>query len=136
MASVINIPWYATGFRGDKLEAALRDVAPTALRYGAVAWAVHRSRDDRYKFSQTAQFEDKLDFERWWSGPEMIEFRTITSGWYQVPVFYERNDLVGEGRVSPEPPQNGGGHNGGGPNGHTPTPDPDREAVLDAIANR
>jgi hypothetical protein len=136
MASVVDIPWYANGFRGDKLEAALRDVGPTALRYGATAWAVHRSRDDRYKFTQIAHFEDKLDFERWWSGPEMTEFRAITSGWYQVPVFYAWNDLIGEGRVSPEPPHRNGGSNVGGPNGHTPTPDPDREATLEAIADR
>ena len=136
MASVVDIPWYANGFRGNKLEAALRDVGPTALRYGATAWAVHRSRDDRYKFTQIAHFEDKLDFERWWSGPEMTEFRAITSGWYQVPVFYAWNDLIGEGRVSPEPPHRNGGSNGGGPNGHTPTPDPDREATLEAIADR
>jgi hypothetical protein len=136
MASVVDIPWYANGFRGDKLEAALRDVGPTALRYCATAWAVHRSRDDRYKFTQIAHFEEKLDFERWWSGPEMTEFRAITSGWYQVPVFYAWNDLIGEGRVSPEPPHRNGGSNGGGPNGHTPTPDPDREATLEAIADR
>lgn len=136
MASVVDIPWYANGFRGDKLEAALRGVAPTALRYGATAWAVHRSRDDRYKFTQIAHFENKLDFERWWSGPEMIEFRAIASGWFQVPVFYVWNDLVGEGRVSPEPPHRNGGSNGGGPNGHSPKPDPDREAILEAIADR
>ena len=43
MASVVDIPWYANGFRGDKLEAALRDVAPTALRYGATAWAANET---------------------------------------------------------------------------------------------
>ena len=35
MAGVVHIPWYATGFRGDKLEAALAEIAPIALRYGA-----------------------------------------------------------------------------------------------------
>ena len=132
MASVVEIPWYANGFRGDKLEAALRDVAPTALRYGASAWTVHRSRDDRYKFTQTAHFEAKLDFERWWSGPEMTEFRAITSGWYQVPVFYAWNDVVGEGRINPESPDNGGGP---GPSAHSPDGStPDGEAEREALS--
>ncbi len=68
MASVVHIPWYATVFRGDKLEAALELIAPLALRYGASDYRVYRSRDDRYKFLQMATFEDKLDFERYWYG--------------------------------------------------------------------
>lgn len=99
MAGCVHVPWYATGLRGDRLEAALRDVTPTALRYGATGWSLHRSRDDRYRFLQILQFEDKLAFERWWEGQEMIEFRTITSGWWQVPIVYVWNDLVGEGRI-------------------------------------
>lgn len=125
MTSVVDIPWYANGFRGDKLEAALHDVAPTALRYGATAWAVHRSRDDRYKFTQIAQFESKLDFERWWSGPEMTEFRAITSGWYQVPVFYAWNDLVGEGRI--DPAKSNGEASNANPG---QAPEPDAEAAV------
>lgn len=100
MAGTIHIPWYSTGFRGDTLEKALLDVTATCVRYGASEWALHRSRDDRYKFLQIVHFEDKLDFERWWQGSEMVEFRTIASGWYQIPLLYTPHDLVGEGRVA------------------------------------
>ena len=48
MAGVVHIPWYATGFRGDSLEAELQRVAPLATRYGATSYDVYRSRDDRY----------------------------------------------------------------------------------------
>ena len=58
MAVVFNVPWYATGFRGDDFEAALHEIAPVALRYGASDWAVYRCKDDRYKFQQIATFED------------------------------------------------------------------------------
>jgi hypothetical protein len=108
MAGAVHIPWYATGFRGDALEAALRDVAPVALRYGATAYSVFRYRDDRYKFLQTAAFEDKLAWERYWYGEEMIRFRTIHQGWYQVPVTYQWADVVVEGSL----PANGNGGNG------------------------
>ena len=88
MAGVVHIPWYATGLRHDKLAPALADIASVALRYGARSYAVYRYNDDRYKFLQTAEFEHKRDFERYWNGPEFIEFRVLTSSWYQVPVLY------------------------------------------------
>ena len=99
MAQTIHIPWYATGLRGDRLQSALLDVTPTALRYGATGWSLHRSKEDRYKFLQIVHFESKLDFERWWEGHEMVEMRTITSGWWQVPQLYYPHDTLGEGRV-------------------------------------
>jgi hypothetical protein len=91
---VVTIPWYATVFRGDKLQAALEDIAPIAGRYGATHYEVLRSREDRYRFQQTATFEDKLDFERYWYGPEFSGFRAECSGWFQVPVVYEWHDRV------------------------------------------
>ena len=75
MAGVVQVPWYATLFRADAFEQALNEVAPVALRYGASAYWVYRARDDRYKFMQLSQFEEKLDWERYWDGPEMIDFR-------------------------------------------------------------
>jgi hypothetical protein len=94
MAGVVHIPWYATVFRGDKLAAALEEIAPLALRYGATEYAVYRSRDDRYKFTQMATFEDKLDFERYWYGDDFSQWRTDRTGWFQVPVVYVWHDLI------------------------------------------
>ena len=98
---VVHIPWYATGFRGDGLQEALSEIAAVALRYGATRYSVHRGRDDRYKFLQTAQFDSKSDWERYWNGPEFIDFRVIHSSWYQIPVLYGWHDLVAEGRLEP-----------------------------------
>jgi hypothetical protein len=84
----IQIPWYATFFRAEKFEEALAEIAPVALRYGAVDYDVYRNADDTYKFLQTATFERKLDFTAYWEGPEFIEFRSRYSSWYQVPVIY------------------------------------------------
>jgi hypothetical protein len=93
------VPWYATGFRGDKFEAALREAAAVALRYGATSYAVYRARDDRYKLQQFAAFENPLDWERYWEGPEMVEFRARHSSWYQVPVLYGWWDEVASGGI-------------------------------------
>jgi hypothetical protein len=104
MAGVVHIPWYATGFRGDQLEAALAEIAPVALRYDATAHAVYRYREDRYKFLQMATFESKVDFDRYWQGQEFIDFRVQCQGWYQVPVVYAWTDLIAAGEVRPLAP--------------------------------
>src|SRR5271154_3627466 len=98
----VHIPWYATGFRNDSLEQALAEIAPVAARYGASSYGVYRYRDDRYKFLQIAEFADKMDFERYWYGPEFIDFRAIHSSWYQVPVVYWWTDLVVSGAIAVE----------------------------------
>lgn len=101
MAGVVHIPWYATGLRGDTLEAALAEIAPVAMRYGARSYAVYRYNDDRYKFLQTAEFESKLDWDRYWNSPEFIDFRVLNSSYYQVPVVYGWTDLVISGSLEP-----------------------------------
>ena len=98
MAGSVQIPWYATVFRGDQLEEALKEIAPVALRYGATEYAVYRSRDDRYKFNHTAYSESKTDWEAYWLGPEFIEWRGVYTSWYQVPVLYVWNDVIASGR--------------------------------------
>jgi hypothetical protein len=113
----VIIPWYATGFRGNALEAALNAIAPIALRYGADSYAVYRARDDRYKFQQLAHFERSLDWERYWEGPEMIELRTRYSGAYQVPVLYGWWDVTTSGGLVEVPLGTGNGATNGQGNG-------------------
>ena len=110
----VIVPWYATGFRADSFEQALNEVAAVALRYGASSYAVYRYRDDRYKFQQLASFAEHLDWERYWEGPEMIEFRVIHNSWYQVPVLYGWWDLTaGSALVEPSAGGNGWGNGWG-----------------------
>ena len=58
---------------------------------------MYRNRDDRYKFSQSATWASKAEWEAYWYGPEMTAFKTIHSGWYQVPVLYTFADIVASG---------------------------------------
>jgi hypothetical protein len=114
MAGTVIVPWYATGFRGDGFEQALADVAAVAMRYGATSYGVYRSRDDRYRFQQLAAFEDHLDWERYWDGPEMIDFRADHSSWYQIPVLYGWWDAVAGGAITRAPREGNGRANGHG----------------------
>ena len=99
MAGVVQIPWYATLFRGDKFALAVQEIAAVALRYGASEYAVYRSREDAYKILQMATFEDKSDFERYWYGEDFSTWRADFSSWYQVPVLYTWSDLLARGGV-------------------------------------
>ncbi|HEY2637422.1 MAG TPA: hypothetical protein VGI54_08560, partial [Solirubrobacteraceae bacterium] len=67
---IIHIPWYASLFRGDRFELAVKEIAPVAMRYGASDFEVRRSETDAYKLLQTATFEDSADFYGYWEGPE------------------------------------------------------------------
>jgi hypothetical protein len=99
MAGIVHVPWYATVFRGDKLAAALADIAPVALRYGATSYVVHRNRDDAYKILQMTAFEEKTGWEKYWYGPEFTRFRAQYQSLYQVPLLYSWADVVTEGAL-------------------------------------
>jgi hypothetical protein len=113
-SGTVLIPWYATGFRADGFEQELGEAAAVALRYGATSYSVYRSREDRYRMQQLVSFENALDWERYWEGPEMIDFRARHSGWYQVPVLYGWWDLSASGAItSGVPVSAGNGHSNG-----------------------
>ncbi|HTQ69454.1 MAG TPA: hypothetical protein VMI13_12250 [Solirubrobacteraceae bacterium] len=113
MGGLVIVPWYATGFRADGFNDDLREVAATALRYGATSYAVYRSRSDKYRFQQLASFEEKLDWERYWEGPEMNYFRTVHSSWYQVPVLYDWWDVEVSGATDDDALVAGNGRGNG-----------------------
>jgi hypothetical protein len=113
MAGTVIVPWYATGFRADAFEKSLNEIAATALRYGASSYAVYRARDDRYKFQQLAAFDEHVDWERYWEGPEMVYFRASHSSWYQVPVLYGWWDLTTSGGVAKAAAPGSNGHGNG-----------------------
>jgi hypothetical protein len=106
MAGSVHLPWYATGFRSDDLAAELDRISKISLRYGASSHIVYRSRDDRYKFLQVIDFDDKLDWERYWLGPEMVDFRINCQSWYQVPIVYVWHDIIVTG-AGPDPVTDG-----------------------------
>ncbi len=114
MAGVVHVPWYATLFRGDQFAVAMQEIAPVALRYGGTDFAVYRSRDDPYRFLQTASFEAKIDFERYWYGEEFVGWRADYSSWYQVPVVYTWTDLVIAGSLASQETASSGAGDGVG----------------------
>jgi hypothetical protein len=101
---VVHIPWYATILRGDLFADAVATASELALRYGATRYAVHRSRDDRYKILQMIWFPTQQDWYRYWEGPEMTEFRRRFAGKFQIPIVYIWHDEIAGGEMGPEVP--------------------------------
>ncbi|HUA07227.1 MAG TPA: hypothetical protein VMB27_25225 [Solirubrobacteraceae bacterium] len=102
MAGVIHVDWYATVLRKEQFADAVAAVAPLALRYGATAYSVHRSLDDRYKIMQMAWFDSHAGWYSYWEGPEMIEFRRRWMGKYQIPITYSWYEEMVAGALGPE----------------------------------
>ena len=99
---VVHLPWYATGFRGYDLEAALQELAPIAVNYGALRYDVYRSRDDRYKFLMAIEFDEKSQWDRFWFGEEFTDMRRSCSSWFTVPLLYSWQDQVAIGELKRE----------------------------------
>jgi hypothetical protein len=101
---VMWVKWYSTVLRQDAFAAAVAEVAPIALRYGATRYSVQRSNDDHYRIMQMAWFERSEDWYHYWDGPEMIEFRARHSARYQIPIDYGWYAEIASGEMGPEVP--------------------------------
>lgn len=100
---VVHIQWYATVFQGDVFVDAIAEVAaPLTLKYGATKYSVMRSKDDPYRMTQYVWFDSHDDWDRYWEGHEMREFRASWFGKYQVPLTYVWFDEVASGVAAPK----------------------------------
>ena len=94
-AGVVHLPVYATGFRGDDLEAALAAAradldAATARRATRSSARATTATSSCCRSSSTT----KRDWDALWFGPEFTDLRAACSSWFQVPLLYVWNDLV------------------------------------------
>jgi hypothetical protein len=96
---LVQIPWHANPFRGDKFAEGWAPAAEAVLDYGAVAWAFHRNIDGRLDFIQEAVFPSKAHFERYWYSETIAEKRIELQGYFNVPVIPVFYEIIGEGRA-------------------------------------
>ena len=100
MSGSIHIPFYATLFRGDKMHAALQEIAAKAPHYGATGWAVYRYQDDRYKFLVSFDFESKDEWNRFWNSEDFIDFRIANHSYFQIPLLYSWTEKTSDSTVA------------------------------------
>jgi hypothetical protein len=96
---LVQIPWHANPFRGDKFAEGWAPAAEAVMDYGAVAWAFYRNLDGRLDFIQEALFPSKAHFERYWYSETIAEKRTELQGYFNVPILPVFYEIVGEGRA-------------------------------------
>jgi len=98
---LVEVPWAANPFRGDRFEAAWLGAAEAVLDYGATGWAFYRALEGMLDFTQLAFVPSKLVWERYWYSEEISEARERASGLYQVPLLPTFHRIVGEGSLAP-----------------------------------
>jgi hypothetical protein len=99
MAVMVEIRWVANPFRGDVFAEGWLSYAEAVLDFGATKWAFYRAADGKLDFIQTAEFESKKDFERYWYSPRISEARAELQGKYQVPLLPSFHEIVGSGEA-------------------------------------
>ena len=100
MAGVVNIPWYSTVFRGDRVRGSpARDRAGLACATGRPTSRSCAPTTTATASSSSRTGSAKGDFEAYWYGPEFSEWRADYTSWYQVPVIYSWFDRVIAGEL-------------------------------------
>ena len=99
MAVMVEIKWVANPFRGDDFAEGWLPAAEAVMDFGATKWAFYRAKDGKLDFIQTAEFESKHDFERYWYSERISEARAKLSGRYQVPLLPTYHEIVGSGEA-------------------------------------
>jgi hypothetical protein len=98
----VEINWITNPFRAEKFRDIWLPAAEAVLQFGATEWAMIRSGDDPQHFVQFALFADKLDFERYWYSPEIVDYRVQATGLFQVPIQPVWYTVEGTGAIVPE----------------------------------
>lgn len=86
MAEVNVIDWHIHPFRADRWYQAWMPAVERAGSFGATSWSLTRSEDDPLHFRQTTVWNDREDFERYWSSDEVAATRQQALSYYNKPL--------------------------------------------------
>ncbi len=86
MAEVNVIDWHVNPFRADRWYAAWLPALKRAGAFGATSYSLTRAEDDHLHFRQTTVWNDRADFERYWSSDEVSRARENAFDYYNKPL--------------------------------------------------
>jgi hypothetical protein len=86
MRWVSVIDWRINPFRAEQWAATWGPTAAKASAFGATEWALTRNTEDPLHFRQTAVWDRKEDFDRYWYDPEVQGVREQVVNWYHKPL--------------------------------------------------
>ena len=94
MAEVNVIDWHIHPFRAARWYEAWKPAVERAGSFGATSWSLTRSEDDPLLFRQTTVWENREDFERYWSSDEVTALRIEAQGYYNKPLLPGWHQLI------------------------------------------
>jgi hypothetical protein len=94
MAEVCYIEWHVTPFRADRFLEVWRPAAGRAMAFGAKSWSLTRNTDDPLHVRQSAVWEKREDFERYWYSEEISAAREQLVNFYSIPILPVWHSLV------------------------------------------
>lgn len=94
MAEVCRLDWHIAPFRADRWLDLWEPAAAKMPAYGATSWSLTRAIDDPLAFQQTAAWNKRSDFERYWFSTEIEEARASILNLYDIPLLPTWHTLV------------------------------------------
>ena len=99
MSKCVEVQWAIAQSRSNKFIELWTPYTEAAIDFGASGYALFRSLDDNLIVRQHAYFEDKLDWERYWTSDRLCEGRERALGLFVVPIIYAWNEVITSGTV-------------------------------------
>lgn len=94
MVEVCTLNWHIAPLRADRFLDLWEPAAAKMPAYGAKSWSLTRSIDDPLSFQQSALWEKRSDFERYWYSEEIERARAEIIDLYDLPLLPEWHTLV------------------------------------------
>lgn len=94
MAEVCTLNWHIAPLRADRFLDLWEPAAAKMPAFGAKNWSLTRSIDDPLSFQQSAVWEKRSDFERYWFSEEIERAREEIIDLYDLPLLPEWHILV------------------------------------------
>ncbi len=86
MAEVCTLDWHISPLRADRFLDFWEPAAARMPAFGATSWSLTRSTEDTNYFQQSAVWEKRSDFERYWYSEEIERARESIIDLYDKPL--------------------------------------------------
>ena len=92
---IVYIEWHIHPFRADRWFEIWEPAAARAMAFGAKGWSLTRNIEDPLHIRQSATWNNREDFERYWYSEEITSAREAAMSYYGKPVLPVWHSLVG-----------------------------------------
>jgi quinol monooxygenase YgiN len=91
---VCYIDWHVHPFRAERWLELWEPAAARALAFGAKSWSLTRDIDDPLHFRQSAVWDSRDDFERYWFSDEISAAREAALNYFNKPLLPNWHSIV------------------------------------------